>query len=280
MEAKRIIPLLLMLVTLPVSAQIFNFSLRTNNQQLIDKALSGAFVRINQSYELCDTVKDEHFGRDGKDYFNIVPFIGVVTENGLVFPTSVQTPWINDRDFDKYKDRYKPLATKSTINLLNIGEDQTNKDSVSPINGIPLTKYLCAMTDTIPVLKGLNVDSVPGRKDGWFIWLTSNQNLAETDTVKFTSIKKDLEVPIDGEFLRIDTPEISETVYGGIYVTPTQTAVGQITFTLTGVMVLDEDGWILDFPFITESKKNKALTPILGITDSSKLNHPKKKKKK
>ncbi len=53
---------------LPTTAQIFNFSLRTNNQQLIDEALAGAFVKINQSYELCDTVKDEHFGRDGKDF--------------------------------------------------------------------------------------------------------------------------------------------------------------------------------------------------------------------
>ena len=37
------------IVSLPTTAQIFNFSLRTNNQQLIDEALAGAFVRINQS---------------------------------------------------------------------------------------------------------------------------------------------------------------------------------------------------------------------------------------
>lgn len=60
------------IVALPATAQIFNFSLRTNNQQLIDEALSRAFVRINQSYELCDTVKDEHFGRDGKDNTSVI----------------------------------------------------------------------------------------------------------------------------------------------------------------------------------------------------------------
>ncbi|MDE6648973.1 MAG: hypothetical protein K2K45_03485 [Muribaculaceae bacterium] len=280
MRAKNFILILLTLVAIPSAAQIFNFSLRTNNQQLIDKALSGAFVRINQSYELCDTVKDEHFGRDGKDHFNIVPFIGVETEEGIVFPGSVLTPWGNDSDFEKYKDRYKPLATKSTISLLNTEEKQSHKYSGSPIDGLALTKYLCTMADTTRTVKGLNVDSIPGKKDGWFIWLSSEKDLAETDTVKLTSIKKDLEVPVNGESLRIDTPEISETVYGGIYVTPTQTAVGQITFILTGIMVSDENGWILDFPFITKSKKNKVLTPIMGITDSSKLNHPKKKKKK
>ena len=280
MRAKNFILFLLTLVAIPSTAQIFNFSLRTNNQQLIDKALSGAFVRINQSYELCDTVKVEHFGRDGKDYFNIVPFIGVKSEEGIVFPSLALTPWANDCDFDKYKDRYKPLATKSSISLLNIEEEQASKYSGSPIGGLAMTKYLCTMVDTIQMVKGLNVDSIPGRKDGWFIWLSSNQNLAETDSVKFTSIKKDLEVPDDGEFLRIDTPEISGTVHGGIYVIPTQTAVGQITFTLTGIMVSDEEGWILDFPFITERRENKPLTPIKGTTDEKKLNQLKAKKKK
>ena len=53
--SKRYLALsLLIAITLPMAAQIFNFSLRTNNQQLIDEALSGAFIKINQSYELCD----------------------------------------------------------------------------------------------------------------------------------------------------------------------------------------------------------------------------------
>ena len=40
--SKRYLALsLLIAITLPMAAQIFNFSLRTNNQQLIDEALSG-----------------------------------------------------------------------------------------------------------------------------------------------------------------------------------------------------------------------------------------------
>lgn len=280
MRVKHFISLLVTLVALPATAQIFNFSLRTNNQQLIDKALAGAFVRINQHYELCDTIKEEHFGRNGKDYFSIIPYIGVETEKGLIIPASVLTPWVNDIDFDKYKEKYKPIATKSTICLLNSVEDLPEVAINSPLIGSTVTNRLCVLSDTIQISKGLTVDSLPGKKDGWFIWISSNKNLADTDSVRFTSIKKDIEVPVDGECLRIDTPEISETVYGGIYVTPIQSALGQITFTLTGIMVLDEEGWILDFPFVTEIKKNKPLTPIKGMTDSSKLNPLKKKKKK
>lgn len=268
-----------MLVAIPATAQIFNFSLRTNNQQLIDKALAGSFVRINQSYELYDTINDEHFGRDDKDYFNIVPFIGVKTEKGLVFPATTMTPWTLDTDFDKYKDRYKPLVTKSTVSLLNSVEEQYYNDSESPISGSPITKHLCYMIDTVPSLTGLTIDSLPGEKDGWLFWLSSNQNLTDTDSLKITSIKKILEVPTDGECLRIDTPEISETVYGGVYVTPIQTSIGQLTFTLTGVMVLDEEGWVLDFPFIQKPQETKKLTPINDLSDKNKLNQLKKKKK-
>lgn len=280
MGAKNFISLLITLVALPATAQIFNFSLRTNNQQLIDIALSGAFIRINQSYELCDTVNDQHFGRDGMDYFSIVPFIGIETQEGLVFPSSALTPWTNDCDFDKYKERYKPLVTKSTVSLLNSVEELPERDIQSPINGTAITRNICALTDSIHSSYGLAVDSLPGEKDGWFVWISSNQDLSETDTVKFTSIKKSIEVPVDGESLRIDTPEISETVYGGIYVTPVQQAIGQIMFTLSGMMVLDEDGWILDFPFITESTENKPLTPIKGTTAGTKPKQLKTKMRK
>ncbi len=101
MIIKHILVTVAIVIALPVNAQIFNFSLRTNNQQLIDKALEGAFVRINQSYELCDTVKNEHFGRNEKDYFSIIPFIGVETERGLIFP---QQHWLRGHTIKTLKN--------------------------------------------------------------------------------------------------------------------------------------------------------------------------------
>lgn len=88
-------------ISLPLSAQFFNLSLKTNSQQLIDEALVGAFTKIEQGYELCDTVSDEHFGRNGKDYFSLIPFIGIETERGLLFPNGALEPWTLDKDFAK-----------------------------------------------------------------------------------------------------------------------------------------------------------------------------------
>ena len=279
MRMKHIIMTLMTVVALPATAQIFNFSLRTNNQQLIDEALTGAFVKINQSYELCDTVKDEHFGRDGKDYFSIIPFIGIETEQGLVFPSATLVPWSYDNDFEEYQGQYKPLITDTKISVLNNRKEHITRDASHPFLGKDVSKHLRVLCDSTQSIKGLNVDTVPGIKNGWLIWLSSNADLAETDSVRFTSIKKDIEVPTAGGYLHIDKPEISETVYGGIYVTPVQSSIGQLTFILTGVMVLDEDSWVLDFPFIKEPKENKTLTPINGISGGAKLNPLKKKRK-
>lgn len=278
MKQRCIIAVLLMLTVLPLGAQIFNFSLKTNNQQLIDKALSGAFLRINQSYELCDTVSDEHFGRNEKDYFSIIPFIGIETEKGLVFPTSTLTPWTSDNDFNEYKEQYKPIVTQSHLSSLNSPKDDI-RSLKSIISGEKVTDRLSLLNDSVQSYRGMPVDSISGLKDGWLIWLTSEPDIADNDSVKFISIKKDIDVPVDGEFLRIETPEISGTVYGGVYVTPRQTGIGQLAFTLTGVMVLDDEGWVLDFPFIDAPKQPATLTPIGSIGGKQGLNQLKKKKK-
>ena len=269
---------LLVAIALPMAAQIFNFSFRTNNQQLIDEALSGAFIKVNQSYELCDTITDEHFGQNGKDYFNIIPFIGINTSKGFVFPSAMLEPWTSDSDYDEYKEQYKPLISASKYSVLNTDKDLDLGTSTQPVSGTGITKHLCLLNDTTQEQSGLSVDTIPGIKNGWLIWLSSNTNLADTDSVRFTSIKKEIEVPIDGRDLHIEIPEISETVYGGVYVTPILTSIGQLTFTLTGVMVLGKDGWVMDFPFIHQPQEAKRLTPINDFPDNSKLNQLRKKK--
>lgn len=278
MRIKNIIGVFLVLLAFPLNAQIFNFSLRTNNQQVIDEAMAGAFVRINQSYELCDTVKNEHFGRNKKDYFSIVPFVGIETEKGLVFPSAALLPWTYDNDFDEYKDKYKPLVTYTKLSLLNCPNKSVRSVSDN-LSGNKITNLLTVLNDSTQTTNGLKVDSIAGTKNGWLIWITSDANFAENDSVRLNSIMKKIEVPADGEFLRIEKPEISGTVYGGIYATPIQTGIGQITFTLTGVMVLDDKGWVLDFPFIKEHKEGVTLTTIDKSGGKRKLNPLKKKRK-
>lgn len=277
MKLRNIALIVFMLSVIPLSAQRLDNWIKTNNQQLIDRALDGAFVKINQSYNLCDTVNDKHYGRNDKDYFSIIPFIGIETERGLLFPTATLMPWNADKDFNEYEGQYKPIVYESKLSLLN-STNKSEKILDSIISGDKVTERLSLFNDSIQSAKGLLVDTISGEKDGWLIWLTTDEDIVENDSLKIISIKKEIEVPADGKFITIETPEVSGTIYGGIYVTPTQTGVGQLTFTLTGVMVLDEEEWKIDFPFITAPKQEVKLTPIELIREKEGLNQLKNRK--
>ena len=264
-------------MSLSVSAQLFNFAIKTNNQQIIDEALSGAFVKLTQSYELNDTITNEHFGRNGKDYFSQIPFIGIETEEGTLFTKSVFTPWELDIDFSEYEGKYKPQLTQSDFEILNDGKTHTIK-TIDFSNVTENANNFIILKDTIQNKKGLKLDSVSGGKNGWFVWLTSDRNLIEVDSVKLLSIKKDIEVPINGEALILSNPDINENIIGGFYLTPAQTEIGQITFILTGIILRNEDGWKLVFPAIHEHNEKKKLTPINSL-DEEKLKQLKKKRK-
>lgn len=273
MKIKTSLFSLAMLAALPMAAQIFNFSLRTNNQQLIDEALDGAFVRINQSYELCDTTTDERFGRGGRDYFNIVPFIGVLTEEGLVFPTASMQPWDKDIDFDDYRDSYKPLPCASELTLFRDGKSEiyVPRDSLSAAKG--MTSGLMLLPVKTGGNEGLVLDTVPGLKNGWLVWLSSESNLIEADSLEYTSFRKEIEVSANGEMIQLENPEITGKIYGGLYIVPVRTAPGKLTFSISGIAVEDGEAWFLEFPFITARtmKEPRLLTPIAG-SSKDKLN--------
>ncbi|MCD8208048.1 MAG: hypothetical protein LUD72_08940 [Bacteroidales bacterium] len=253
-----------------MSAQIFNFSLRNTNQQLLDEAFSGAFVKITQSYELCDTVTNDHFGRDGKDYFNKISFVGIKTERGLIVPAEVEHPWTCDRDFDEYRGKYKPLLTESSIMGLNVevGTAVTNR---VPFVGDKIADGVSLVSDSTYFSTGMQVDSISGQKRGWFVWLLSD-NFEGADSVRVTSLSEPMDVPSDGKPANVDLPDFTETLRGGIYVTPVQTAIGQVALQLVGYMVYKDDKWQLVFPFIRTFQEEKRLTPISNLNEFGREN--------
>ncbi len=279
MKPKTTLAVLFVSATLPANAQMFSFSLRTNNQQVIDEALSGAFVRISQSYELRDTVNGQSFGRGGKDYFSIVPFLGVETERGLVFPTAALSPWTCDKDFEEHEGKYKPSVTATE--MTRPGRAGGLKRSAADLaRGTKLTRHLSCLGDSAQISDGLRPDTVPGKKKGWMVWITPAPDGTGSDSVRYNSVPREMEVPADGKPLPVEKPDVTGTVYGGIYVSPVQTGIGQITFTLSGVIVPDGEGWVLDFPFVGQERKPEALTPIGGTKEEGNDGTHKKKGKR
>ncbi len=277
---KRIFVILLCgSICLPLSAQNLNLSLRTNNQQLIENALSGAFLKISQSYELCDTIKNEHFGREGRNYFSVISFIGVETERGLIYPSVAEKPWMTDEDFKEYEGKYKPIVSTTSISSL-CNKSQEKRSVNMPFSGDMIVNDLSIINDSSYTNVGLKVDTIPGNKDGWFIWITQLDNKSKNDSVRLTSVRQSIETPEGQSCIYIRKPEQLENICGGIYVTPVQTAIGQITLFMTGMMINTEEGWKLSFPFMCDVDKTKPLTPISNLDGKNGFNTLKMNRKR
>ncbi len=273
MRLKSIVLIALAVMAMPMSAQLFNNLFRTTNRPLIEDALSGVFVRVDQGYELYNPDTDESYGREGKEYFNLVSFLGVQTQAGVILPDEAFTPWANDIDFKDYEGRYTPRLVGAEMRPL------TGLDTIPVTEAqLKVTRELggrmSLVVDTLalsgaPYAEGLMIDTMPGSKSGWMVWVSTPGKLASANDVTLTSIKTEINVSADGATVPLDTPDISENVLGGIYLTPQQTAPGQISFYLTGVAAKDGYEWILVTPFAAEMEAVdedpivEELTPIV-----------------
>ena len=250
------------------SAQMFNFGFKTSSQQFIEDAINGSIVCIEQKYALSDSITGEEFGRNELDYFNFVDYIGFKTDKGIITYSEILTPWENDQAFSKYKGKYKPILKTTILRAINDGDSIS---STVPQNFPSLLQYLKGIvlsSDSLSAMKGLQIDTIAGIKNGWEIWRTRKGNGEKIDSVSYKCIKQQIEIPTDGSRINIALPDVDNEVLGGIYVTPKVTAPGQLTFYLNGVLTCMDGNWSLIFPFIKETthslqvEEKDKLTPI------------------
>lgn len=258
-----ILVLALLCFGLSLKGQALNFAFRSNNQQILEEALRGAFVTLVQSYELCDSITNERFGREGKPYFSRIPFLGIETTKGLIAEKNIITPWLIDGDFKKYEGRYLPILTETSFEAVQ--SVAPIRDHIPPLinsdNTNHLKDFIC-FNDSIVQNFGLEVDSLAGTKNGWIIWVSSSDDI-KTESIKLNPIKKDIEINYEGLPIQIDTPTGEESIIGGIYITPSQSKPGQLNLLITGILSYSNNEWQINFPFLSMPKKEeKPLTPV------------------
>lgn len=262
---------------LTAQGQLFNLAFRSNNQQILEEAIKGSFIKVIQSYELCDTSSNERFGREGNSYFNRIPFLGIETSKGLILPKSIINPWEVDEDFKKYEQQYKPLLTETSFLALKVMAPSCenvpqllNTENTKPCNG-----FVCYNDSSIKNI-GLEIDSLPGPKTGWLIWVTAPKDFAQTDSIKLISVRKDLDALENSEPIKIETPNVEDLILGGIYVLPIQTKIGQLNIYLSGIISFNNNEWGLSFPFIHKTQKEES--PLSPVKVREGLNQLKPKK--
>lgn len=290
---KNIILTILITISCTANAQLidFNFSLSTDNQELIRKSLEKSLIIVNSSYQLKDTVTNEYYGRLGRDEFGHIYSIGIKVKGGYYLSDKAVRPWMYDSNFNRYKETHLPVFYKIYYKELQdsiLTEIEKRPEHLQ--TEVYPQQFYFRKDSTLFKGEGFEPKCQTGKADGWLVWLVADKPITESDSITSTSYiiyRKTLEIKEGHQEHNIDAPSTDKTIWGGIYVVPEPTGIGQITFRLSGVLVEKEGKWAVltavnqnsnECAIINdENEGNDTLTPIRKEETKNKKNKKNRK---
>lgn len=275
----------------------FNFSLMSNNQQLINEAVKKGFVIMSHSYQLEDTTTHQRFGRYGKNEFGTGYSVGIKIPGGMITTNKFVTPWEYDINYQKYRGSHRPISHQISYRALGDSVFTLSKSNIS-LQKIICNGNLSLLPDsTMSVTNSFSVDSIAGNKDGWLVWIVSDSQIGDKDSSNSESMiihRYSHTEKSDSVQTIIKTPNTDKIVWGGVLVTPIYPSVGAVRFLLSGVLSEVEAGeWTLNMLIINIAQDSgdvfeSDLTPVESVKadldavtqDESAQNGKQKKKSK
>ncbi len=222
--------------------------LTLEGQKMVRNALTDGIVLVRQSYVL-ENSNQEQFGIKGHDYFGRVLGVGLITDGGLVVPATTAKPWLNDEAYIKFRDNkeYSPKLSTTEIRYANkasfekIAEKGTNyvfnRDSSIACTAMPHQDI---------TLQGFTTKEET--LNGWLVLLTTTGNVENEDpsTLSVDALKYSVSFDNKSNYCPIEETSTmrAKHVLGGAFFMPNYT-MGQITFKYVGILVRNENGWIL-----------------------------------
>ncbi len=281
---KKILIVLIALIPINVWALTY----KTSNQQLIEDAIRNGIIVICQSYQLEDTTTHQRYGRYGNKEFGKSYSIGVKVNGGIAVTTKTTNPWEYDDNFSRYRDSHKPILYQTKVKELS---DSTFIQLTPGIGSISTSDYISIIPDSTSYNGlGFKCRKYEGKTDGWIVWVTSSVDIRDCDSSRIVDhviYRKNIEFCPDSLSYTIDAPQTTKKVWGGIYVVPQQTKIGELTFNLGGIiMETSPSSWQLfpveDTLLHLDDKINPEdeLTPTLSNSPKETIEKGKKKNKK
>lgn len=245
---KKTIITLLAALPLCASAQFGNL-FKTDNQALVEQAISGGVVLVSQSYQLADSA-GELYGRFGEQEFGTITSIGIRVDSGLVVTDATSNPWNSDENFDRYRDTHTPMLYQTFVYA--IGDSITSDTDSTQLVYTPLDGGLYYTTVAGFKNNGYVPKRYNGATEGWVAWLYNSydDNGEAIGSCEYLVVKQTLQLNPRLESISIQAPQNDKDYVGGVFIVPEQTAVGQLTFFLAGIIVYDQENgaWSLQMP--------------------------------
>ena len=267
----------------------FNASMfSTSNQQLVEDAIQDGIVIWRQSYQLEDTAMNQRFGRYGEAEFGKSYSLAVKVGGGLYLFGQAMRPWESDGNFARYRETHKPVLYKTYYRCLSDSVEHEIVIDYARAESCGENNLFFLRDSTTFSGNGFTVDGSEGTKKGWLVWVTSDVNLENSDsttTADYVIYRHEQTIVADSSRYAITPPATGKPMWGGIYVVPEQTAIGQLTFRLCGIISKEGDGWQLIIPskgtsqLAVSSDAQDELTPV-GDSDAEKKSKKSKRRKR
>lgn len=263
-----------------VIASTFNIGAQTlfmsDNQKLVEQAIKGGLFIVRQTYQLEDTTTHQRFGRYGNPAFGQATSLAVRSADGCIIASAVLSPWESDDNFARYRDSHRPILSRAYS--MELGDTAKTPISITTDTIVSLLRGLSIMQDTIS--GGFESRYYQDPTDGWTVWVSGDSTINDYQGLQeptLTIIRRSIEFGPDSVSYAVAPPQVQRKIWGGIFVVPEQTEIGQITFYLGGVMIMDKatGSWV-----VIPMKMQEVTRASVGENELTPLSEPVVGKKK
>ncbi|MDR2130911.1 MAG: hypothetical protein LBP56_07095 [Odoribacteraceae bacterium] len=220
----------------------------TSNQQLIEEAVKEGILLVRQSYQIKDTsTRPPTYYRWGnRPHMGSLSTMGIKSVNGIYARLSMATPWNVDPRYEQYRSvtNYVPVISGTEYRTKDSTRFTALSSPLSTYSVTPDSLFVC-FPDNLSGSRGFPVDTMTGNKAGWLVWLISEGAQPSIDTCPLSLLiyRHELLFEAGNDRYEIRTPATTKEIIGGVYLVPTVTAVGQLTFHLAGLTAKIEEKW-------------------------------------
>ncbi|MBR5167054.1 MAG: hypothetical protein IKW86_03170 [Salinivirgaceae bacterium] len=245
--------------------------IQSAENKLIAESAGGSLLVVEQTYKVKDRNAELYYGFKGSNIFGRTFSVAVRLKNGLCYTDAFVRPWVGDANYAQYETGYLPVYAGAQFKYV----------ADSALRGFPFDSVGCRRTESPLVYtttktpfnsQGLEPDSLTGAKRGWLLWVVSDDTVHRTDSLVIDVRACNITASDTMLYHKVNQPNRQmilsskkySNVLGGIFVTPRHTALGEVQFMLTGVLVEKDGLWQLVTPFVGQLKQPS--TPTGGLT--------------